>query len=153
MKFENHYPAFEVQEIIREPYSGRDFPSFENIDISFEELEVIVRNSRLDWAGALANVKGVYMISDVQTGKRYIGSAYGSQGIWSRWTSYVSTGHGGNVELRNLVNEPTLTYCRQAFRFALLEYRPAATPDDVVIARETFWKNVLLSRQYGLNRN
>jgi len=153
VRLENHYDTFEVQEIIREPYSGRGFPGFENIDISFEELEALVRNSRPDWLAALASVKGVYMISDVQTGKRYIGSAYGTQGIWSRWTNYVSTGHGGNVELRSLVSDPTLSYCRQAFRFALLEYRPATTPDDVVIARETFWKNVLLSRQHGLNRN
>jgi hypothetical protein len=29
--FENHYGAFEVQEILREPYSGRAFPGFEDI--------------------------------------------------------------------------------------------------------------------------
>lgn len=33
--------------------------------------------------------------------------------------------------------------------FTLLEYRPAATPDEVVIGRETFWKDILLSRQHG----
>ncbi|WP_042778669.1 GIY-YIG nuclease family protein [Sinorhizobium fredii] len=153
VRLENHYDAFEVQEIIREPYSGRGFPGFENINVSFEELETLVRNSRPDWMAALSSVKGVYMISDVQTGKRYIGSAYGTQGIWSRWTNYVSTGHGGNVELRKLVSDPTLAYCRQAFRFTLLEYRPAATTDEVVIGREAFWKNILLSREHGLNRN
>ncbi len=88
------------------------------------------------------------------TGKRYIGSAYGDQGIWSRWCSYVATGHGGNVELRALVSDPTLDYCRKAFRFALLEYRPSPTPDDVILAREAFWKRILLTRgKYGLNRN
>lgn len=153
VKFENHYQAFEVQEILREPYSGRTFPGFESIDVSFEELETLVRNSRPDWRAALASVKGVYMISDVITGKRYIGSAYGSQGIWSRWVNYVATGHGGNAELRELVTEPTLEYCRRAFRFALLEYRPALTPDDVIVGRESFWKRILLSREYGLNRN
>ncbi len=29
VKFENHYPGFEIQEILREPYSGRSFPGFE----------------------------------------------------------------------------------------------------------------------------
>ncbi|WP_197727564.1 hypothetical protein [Rhizobium ruizarguesonis] len=28
VRLENHYDAFEVQEIIREPYSGRGFPGF-----------------------------------------------------------------------------------------------------------------------------
>jgi hypothetical protein len=154
VNFENHYPELEVQEILREPYSGRSFSGFEDIDLSFEELETLVRNSRPDWRAALASVKGIYLISDVTTGKRYVGSAYGDEGIWSRWCSYVATGHGGNVELRTLVNDPTLDYCRKSFRFALLESRPAPTPDEVILARESFWKRVLLSRgEGGLNRN
>ena len=49
VNFENHYQNFEVQEILREPYSGRAFPGFEDIDLSFEELETLVRNDRPDW--------------------------------------------------------------------------------------------------------
>lgn len=154
VKLENHYSSFEVQEILREPYSGRTFPGFENIDLSFEELETLVLNSRPDWKAALASVKGIYLISDVTTGKRYVGSASGDQGIWSRWCSYVATGHGGNVELRALASDPTLDHCRKAFRFALLEYRPSATPDEVILARESFWKGILLTRgEHGMNRN
>jgi hypothetical protein len=154
VKFENHYADLEVQEVLREPYSGRSFPGFEDIDLSFEELETLVRNSRPDWKAALASVKGVYLISDTKTGKRYVGSAYGDQGIWSRWCSYIATGHGGNVELRALVSDPSLDYCRKWFRFALLEYRPGPTPDNVILAREVFWKRILLSRgEQGLNRN
>ena len=37
--FENHYSSFEVQEVLREPYSGRSFPGYEDVDISFDELE------------------------------------------------------------------------------------------------------------------
>lgn len=154
VKLENHYPGLEVQEVLREPYSGRPFPGFEDVDLSFEELEALVRHSRVDWKGALSSVKGVYLVSDVVTGKRYVGSAYGSQGIWSRWSNYVNTGHGGNAELRVLVSAPTLEYCRRSFRFALLEVRPGPTPDEVILARETFWKRILLSRgEHGLNRN
>jgi len=43
VKLENLYASFEVQEIVREPYSGRAFPGFEEIDLSFEELETIMR--------------------------------------------------------------------------------------------------------------
>jgi hypothetical protein len=154
VKFENHYPGFEVQEILREPYSGQSFSGFEDIDLSFEERETLVRNSRPDWQAALSSVKGVYLISDITTGKRYIGSAYGDQGIRSRWCAYVASGHGGNVELRALVNTPTLEYCRKSFRFALLEFRPAPTPDEVILAREAFRKRILLTRgDFGLNRN
>ncbi len=154
VKFENHYSDLEVQEILREPYSGRSFPGFEDIDGSFEELEALTGNSRPDWRAALSSVKGVYLISDIKTGKRYVGSAYGDHGIWSRWRAYAATGHGGNAELRALVKDPTLEYCRKSFRFALLESRPAPTPDEVIVAREAFWKRILLSRgEYGLNRN
>ena len=154
VKFENHYQNLEVQEILRETYSGRSFPGFENIDVSFEELEALVLNSRPDWRAALSSVKGIYLISDIKTGKQYVGSAYGDQGIWSRWSTYVATGHGGNVELRGLVKDPTLKYCRESFRFALLEARPSPTPDEIILAREAFWKRILLSRgKYGLNRN
>jgi len=152
--FENHYAGFEVLEILREPYSGRQFPGYEDIDLSFEELETLVRNDRPDWKAALESIKGIYLISDITTGKRYVGSAYGDQGIWSRWCAYIESGHGGNVELRELVTDPTLDYCRANFRFALLEHRPSRTPEEVILGREAFWKRILLTRgKQGLNRN
>lgn len=47
-----------------------------------------------------------------------------------------------------------MPYCREHFRFALLEQRTARTPDEVVMARETFWKRVLLTRgDQGMDRN
>jgi len=154
VNFKNHYGNFEVLEILREPYTGRQFPGYEDIDLSFEELEALVRNERPDWKAALENSKGVYLITDEKTNKRYVGSAYGDQGIWSRWCAYVASGHGGNVELRALVNNPTLDYCRKNFRFALLEHRPARTSDETIVSRETFWKQILRTRgEQGLNRN
>lgn len=154
VNFENHYLEFEVSEILAESYTGRTFPGFENIEISFEELESLTRIGRPDWRAALSSIKGVYLISDTKTGKYYVGSAYGDQGIWSRWCSYAQTGHGGNVELRTLSADPSLDYCRQAFRFALLEARPTQTPDAVILSREAFWKRVLSTRgDLGLNRN
>ena len=52
------------------------------------------------------------------------------------------------------LKDPTLKYCRESFRFALLEARPSPTPDEVIIGREAFWKRVLFSRGLdGLNRN
>ena len=104
---------------------------------------------------ALENVHGVYLITDTSTGKRYVGSAYGDQGIWLRWVKYTASGHGEVAELQKLV-KPDLDYPRKHFRFALLEYRAASTPNDVILKRETFWKEALLTRdkyKYGLNSN
>lgn len=154
VNLENHYANFKLQEILREPYSGRSFPGYEDIDISFDELETLVRNGRPDWKAALESIKGIYLITDIKTGRRYVGSAYGEQGVWSRWCSYIASGHGGNVELRSLVNNVRLEYSRANFRFALLEHRSSRTPDEVIIARESFWKRILLTRgDLGLNRN
>ena len=154
VNFENHYSDLEVLEVLREPYSGRAFPGFEDIDLSFEELESLVRNERPDWKAALESVKGIYLITDITTGKRYVGSALGDQGIWSRWCDYIASGHGGNKELRALVTDPNLEYCRKSFRFALLEYRPSRISDDIIEGRESYWKRILLTRgEQGLNRN
>jgi hypothetical protein len=154
VNLENHFSNLEVQEILREPYSGRSFPGYEGISVSFRVLETLVRNDRPDWKAALESVKGIYLISDTKTGRRYVGSAYGEQGVWSRWLSYVESGHGGNVELRALVSDPSLEYCRANFHFALLEYRSSRTPDEAIIGREQFWKDILLTRgEHGLNRN
>jgi hypothetical protein len=112
VNMEDQYEDFEVVEILPEPYTGRPFPGYEDIDLSFEEIETLVRNSRLDWKAALESVKGVYLVTDKKTGKRYVGSAYGESGIWSRWCAYAATGHGGNVELRRLVKTRNLNYCR-----------------------------------------
>lgn len=153
VNFENHYDSFEVSEILREPYSGRAFPGYESIDIHFPELEALIRNDRPDWKSALENVQGVYMITDTSTGKRYVGSAYGDSGIWQRWAGYAASGHGWNKELVALTGDNGLGYAREKFRLALLEYCPARMPDEAVIARESFWKNALLTREYGLNLN
>ena len=64
--FENHFADFEVQEILREPYTGRPFPGYEDIDLSFDELETLVRNNRPDWKAALENAKGIYLITDTK---------------------------------------------------------------------------------------
>ena len=42
--------------------------------------------------------------------------------------------------------EPDLDSPRKHFRCALLEYRAASTPEDVILKRETFWKEALLTR-------
>ena len=94
------------------------------------------------------------MITDTGNGKRYVGSAYGVTGIWSRWACYVETGHGYTDELTQIMKTSGIEYARKHFRFALLEHRTMKTDDKVVIQREQYWKEVLLTRgDYGYNKN
>lgn len=154
VNFEGQYDQFEVCEILPEPFAGRPFPGYEDIHLSFDEIAVLVRNNRMDWRAALENVKGVYLITDCKTGKRYVGSACGDSGIWSRWCAYATTGHGGNVELLRLFQDEGIEYFRAHLRYALLEHRDFRTADELILRREEFWKQLLLTRgQQGLNRN
>jgi len=159
VKLENHFDTFRVSEILREPYTGRQFPGYEGIHLSFGELESMVRNERADWKAALSSVKGVYLVTDRNTRKRYVGSAYaekGEGGIWSRWHQYVDYCHGNNKGLKELLHgkEDSRAYCSKNFWFSLLEHRPMHTPDSEIVARESFWKAILMSRgEDGLNWN
>mgnify|MGYP000203402939 CR=1 FL=1 len=154
VNFEKHYNNLVVVEISPTPYSGEAFPGYERIDVGFPVLETVFAIQRPDWKAALENVKGVYLITDESNGKRYVGSAYGDTGIWSRWACYVQTGHGYNDELTKLISTLGKDHARQSFKFALLEHRPMRTDDNVIIQREQYWKDVLLTRgPYGYNRN
>ena len=153
LKLENIYNNCIVSEILKEPYSGQSFCGYEDIDLPFEQIEIILKNDKPDWKAALKNIKGVYLITDISTGKKYVGSAYGEHGIWSRWECYVKTGHGWNNELTSLIRQKGLPYAKRNYKFTLLEYRPTRVDDQVIIERESFWKKVLLTREFGYNKN
>lgn len=143
-----------VSEVLREPYSGEAFPGYDGISHPFAQIETIIRRSRPDWKAALEHVKGVYLITDLHAAKRYVGAAYGASGLWSRWASYVATGHGWNDELCAVIAANGLDYARQHFRLTLLEYHPMKAEDRAIIAREVFWKDALLTRvPHGYNKN
>ena len=150
---ENLFDKLTVSEILRAPYEGETFPGYEDIKHGFHVLENIFRISKVDWKSALEKVKGVYLIADRSNGKKYVGAAYGEFGIWARWSCYMGTGHGYNDELTRLIREKGIAYARENFVFSLLEYRPMKTDDRVIIARESYWKGVLLSRGFGYNKN
>ena len=149
-----YYHELEVQEILREPYSGAAFCGYDKINLSFKELEVLIGNDRPDWKTALENIKGIYLITDTHTNKRYVGMAHGEEGIWSRWKDYIATGDGGNKGMIDLINQYGSEYCCKYFHFTLLEHHFSKTPDEKIFEREGYWKCVLDSRGVdGLNRN
>lgn len=104
------------------------------------------------WYTALKNIKGIYIITDKSNGKHYVGSAYGEYSFWSRWAQYSENGHGENIELKKIIEENSINYA-QNFLFSILEIRSAITADKEIIEREQHWKNILLSREFGYNKN
>jgi len=150
---ETYFDHFEVAEILRSQYQGEKFPGYENIIGDFCVLEPLFRNENSDWKTTLSKVKGIYLICDKSNGKKYVGSAYGGDGIWSRWSNYIGTGHGWNDELIRLIDEKGMDYARKNFQFSLLEVMKMTASDDSIIERELFWKRTLLSREFGYNKN
>lgn len=139
-----------VHEILSERYSGARFPGINNIRIGLTEIRALDDHKRLDWINALNHQKGVYLLTDRKTKKKYVGSAYGQDGLWQRWLAYCYTaGHGGNVELVKLLKEDP-EYGVKNFEFAVLETFGSATPDQTIIDREQWWKETLHTE---LNRN
>ena len=154
VNLENHYRHMAVAEVLPEVYSGEHFSGFDSIELPFTTLETIVKSQRPDWKAALENAKGIYLITNTTNGKRYVGSAYGNKGLWSRWEVYAGTGHGYTDELTRLLKLHGIDYARKHFKFTLLEHCPSKMDDKSVMRRETFWKAALLSRgKWGYNKN
>lgn len=142
-----------VSTIAEEPFDGDPFPGHDRINHSLAEIQTIVKQGRPDWRIALEHMKGVYVIHDEATGEPYVGSAYGDTGIWQRWSRYAVTLHGDNVGLKAHLAAKGEDHFRKSMRFALLEFWSMRTDDQHVIDRETYWKEVLLSRSLGHNKN
>jgi len=150
-RFEGQVEKMELIEVLRSSYTGPTFPGYDKASLEFSELVSIISNDRQDWKTALANMKGVYVIT-FSNGQIYIGSAYGDVGVWSRWQNYARTRHGGNIEMRRLDNSTNGTFINGA-KFTLIEAWPTRTDDAVILQREAYWKEALKSRKLGLNKN
>ena len=152
--YSSNLKDFEVENIYA-PESERTvapFIDYESVELTFDELREVVANKYADYYKPLSTVKGVYMIIDGNTGKQYIGSAYGEDAIFSRWSSYANTCHGGNEELIKLYEANGEEYFKQ-FKYFLLRILPKKTPVDDVIAVENYYKERYLTREFGLNSN
>lgn len=96
------------------------FTDYDSVELSFDELQEVIEGHYPDYYKALSSVKGIYMIIDGNTGKQYVGSAYGEEGIWGRWNSYANTFHGDNLELKRLFDEKGGEYFRK-FKYIIVQ--------------------------------
>lgn len=142
----------EVQEISPGLHYKR-FTDYSELILDFNELCEIVECQYADWKLLLSAIRGIYLITDLNTGKLYVGSAYGEDGIWGRWSEYVNTGgHGGNKSLRELIMQDEC-YASKFFQFSILMLLPKTVTVEEAIAKEHLFKRKLGSNSFGLNNN
>src|SRR5690606_26485685 len=120
-----------VTQLLPERLPIAAFPGFKGVNLSFSELELIVRNNEPQWQGALASVNGIYVITDTITGRLYVGNASGTEGIWGRWSVYAASAHGGNVGLKEEFGAAAHER-RDALRFAILEIADLSATDRYI---------------------
>lgn len=143
-----------VNQILPTLFDGDDFPGYDNVKLTFNKLKTIIIQNKKDWINALQNQKGVYLITDTNNGKLYVGSATGNNGmLLQRWQSYIQNGHGGNKELKEIVEQKGITYIQKYFQYSILENYNSKVDKHIILERESWWKEVLKSREFGYNSN
>lgn len=128
------------------------FPGYEWVSLNWTDLHDVFISGDPEWKKALSSLKGIYCITDSSNGKLYIGSASSNNdGIWQRWSSYANATDptGGNKEFIALGSD----YIQKNFKYSILEVFDKKTKQESVIARESYWKDIFMTREYGLNDN
>ena len=152
--FKTVQDRLEVLQILPSVFDGIDFPGYDSVRLSFKQLDTIIQRQKRDWIAALENQKAVYLITDMQNGKQYVGSAYGDNGmLLQRWSNYTADGHGGNKLLKEIIAVNGFDYAKQNFQYSILENYNARTDKHIILQRESWWKVTLGSRVFGLNAN
>jgi hypothetical protein len=151
---DNLIDDLEILEILSEPYNGDDFPGYGRVSLSWTQLKTIIDRQKWDWLTALKNQKAVYLITDTHTGKQYVGSATSNKGmLLARWSTYIDQGDAGNKRLVALQNQEGPEYIQKYFKYSILEHFSQNTDDDAILARESWWKQILMTKEFGYNAN
>ncbi|MDE6250440.1 MAG: GIY-YIG nuclease family protein [Alphaproteobacteria bacterium] len=134
------------------------FPGCDNLCYDYKSLSRCIHST--EWKSALSNVYGVYVLTDRKTGKQYIGSATGMDGIYGRWCTYLDQGYDDsnkdypNKKLKDLVKKEGIEYIKNNFQYSILEiFKKNQLGCDLALEREKFWKDVFQTRQFGYNDN
>ena len=142
----------EVIEILPTGYV-KEFTDYLDFTLTYNQLKKLSTYPEANrrWIDKLSSINGIYLILDKKTGNQYIGSAYGTNGVWGRWQNYISNGHGGNKLLIELLEKDS-NYLSN-FQWTILETLPANLTKEKVISYETKYKEKLGTKSFGLNLN
>ena len=153
LAWHQHLKNKPVLEILPKGRSLEPFSDYLDFTLTYAQLQELVhhQSAHRDWYSSLSAVAGIYLILAETTGKQYVGSAYGLDGIWGRWSQYAANGHCNNELLRELVKSNSAY--PDAFRYSILQVLPKTTTPTEVIRWESKYKSKLGSRVTGLNLN
>ena len=155
--------SIEIHKIAEKHYleTEEEFNGYESVCKKYKQLKQII--DQKTWKEALSRVYGVYVITDMKNGKQYVGSAYGENGIYGRWKTYLESGYDNdekengeypNKELKKLVKAKDLKYIQENFQYAILEIFPMnELGKEKALNREKYWKTVLKTKEHGYNDN
>lgn len=132
----------------------KEFSGYDNVTLSFKDLKALIDHDVDNWRSLLSNIQCIYVITDNLTGKLYIGSTYGYDGVWQRWSCYASTGgHGGDKELKALIDKDP-NYGKN-FTFSIIEsfLNTDLVNPEKIRQREQYWKHVFDTVRHGYNDN
>ena len=134
---------FRVKAILEESILDKGMPPLVELKLTWNELANLPRS----WIDELKRIRGVYLIFDSKDGRIYVGSAYGKENLYGRWSNYAASGDGGNKKLRE--RNPT------TFHFSILQAVAPTMEKEEVIQIENNWKTRLHTRhpKFGLNIN
>lgn len=142
-----------VTEVLRKGHLLRLFTDYLDFTLTHIELRYLFEHQEAnrEWRARLSAIAGVYLILATTTGRQYVGSAYGTDGIWGRWAAYAADGHGGNLLLRDLV--ATDDAYPDAFTYSVLQILPKSVALAQTLDWERLYKQKLGSMATGLNAN
>lgn len=143
-----------VKEILPCLYSGETFEGYDKICLPYKRLADIFSGKILPtYYEALKKITGVYCLTDTHTGKLYIGSATGTEGVAQRWGNYLDSKHGGNKKLKELYQKKGNQYFEKYFTYTVIEYFGLSYDPEKIKAREQFWKKCFCTIEKGYNDN
>lgn len=143
-----------VKEILSCQYNGEQFEGYDRINLPYGKLADIFSGKIMPtYYEALKKVTGIYCLTDTKTGKLYIGSATGVEGVAQRWGNYLSSKHGGNAKLLKLYNQKGDEYFEKYFNYSLIEYFGLSYDPQKIKEREQYWKRCFSTIADGYNDN
>ena len=143
-----------VREVLPCVYSGEKFEGYDKVHLPYSKLAHIFNRKILPtYLEALEKITGVYCLTDTHTGKLYIGSATGAEGVAQRWGNYLNSKHGGNKKLIALYEQKGAEYFEKHFTYTLLEYFGLSYDPIKIIEREKYWKRCFDTIKNGYNDN
>lgn len=143
-----------VKEILPCQYNGEQFEGYDRVHLPYNKLSDVFRGKIMPtYYEALKKITGIYCLTDTKTGKLYIGSATGGEGVAGRWGNYLDSKHGGNKKLIALYNDKGPSYFEENFTYTLIEYFGLSYDPSKIIEREQYWKLCLNTIKSGYNDN